>query len=600
MVGGMNEPRYRKKKGISMDIFSAITFIGGLAFFLYGMNVLSNGLEKLAGSKLEKFLKKMTSSRLKCLLLGTGITMAIQSSSAMTVMLVGLVNSGIMELGQTIGIIMGSNIGTTFTAWILSLTGIESDVVWMKLLKPENFSLVFAFVGVTMMMMAKTRKKKDIGSIMVGFAVLMYGMKLMSVAVSPLAEMPAFANLMVAFENPLLGVLVGALFTAMIQSSSASVGVLQVLSMTGNISYGMGIPIIMGQNIGTCVTAILSSLGANKNGKRVAVVHIAFNLIGTGICLVLLLLANVLLDLPILRQAMNPFEVAIAHSIFNLVTTMMLLPMSKLLERIAYRLVKDEGEKKEQIHIDENLFATPAVAISECMNYTVNMAFIAFSSVMRAVKLVGNYTQQGSDEVMECEDQLDLYEDKLGSYLVRMSSQDLSEEDSHRSSEILRNIGDFERIGDHAVNIMESAQEMQDKGVHFSPEGQREVDVLSGALEEVLQLSVNAFATGDIAMAQQVEPLEQVVDELVFEIRKNHIQRLQAGICTIELGFILSDLLTDMERISDHCSNIATTVIENDKGKVGFAGYTRHAKMTESEHFETDFNNYKVKYSLKK
>ena len=404
-----------------MDLFSFISLFGGLAFFLYGMTVMSSGLEKLAGSKLEKFLKKMTASKLNSLLLGAGITIAIQSSSAMTVMLVGLVNSGIMELGQTIGLIMGSNIGTTLTAWILSLAGIESDVIWMKLLKPENFSLVFAFIGATMIMMAKSKKRKDIGSIMVGFAVLMYGMKLMSNAVSPLADMPEFASLLTAFENPFLGVLVGAVFTGIIQSSAASVAVLQSLSMTGNITYCMGLPIIMGQNIGTCVTAVLSSLGVNRNGKRVAVVHIAFNLIGTMICLVLLVVVKSVVHLPILNAAMSPFGVAVAHSIFNVTTTLMLLPMSGFLEKLAYRLVKGDTEEKELVHIDENYFATPAVAISECVNYTVNMAFIAYSAFTKAVKLIDHYSEGGSAAVMESEDQLDIYEDKLGSYLVQLS-----------------------------------------------------------------------------------------------------------------------------------------------------------------------------------
>lgn len=583
-----------------MDIFSFITLLGGLAFFLYGMTVLSSSLEKLAGSKLEKFLKKMTASKLNGLILGAGITIAIQSSSAMTVMLVGLVNSGIMELGQTIGLIMGSNIGTTLTAWILSLSGIESDVIWMRMLKPENFSLIFAFIGAGMIMMAKSRKRKDIGSIFVGFAILMYGMKLMSQAVSPLADMPEFSNILLAFQNPLLGVLVGAVFTGMIQSSAASVGVLMTLTSTGNITYGMGIPIIMGQNIGTCITALLSSLGANKNGKRVAVVHIAFNLIGTAICLAVLMLVNMIWSIPRVDEAMSPFGVAVAHSIFNVATTIMLLPMAKFLEKIAYRIIKGETEPCEQIHIDENLFATPSMAISECMNYTVNMAFVAYSAVMTAVGLVTKYTQKGSDEVMESEDQLDLYEDKLGSYLVKLSARDLTEGDSLRASELLRDIGDLERIGDHAVNILESAQEMQDKGVGFSPEGHKELGILSAAIEEVLQVTVNAFATSDSAQALKVEPLEQVVDELVFDIRKNHIQRLQAGICTIELGFILSDLLTNLERISDHCSNIAGAIVEGERNTLANLAYSKHSKLVGSEEFEADFGFFKEKYSLTK
>ncbi len=577
-----------------MDIFGIITFFGGLAFFIYGMAVMSGGLEKLSGSKLEKLLRKMTARPLHALMLGAGITAAVQSSSATTVMLVGLVNSGIMDLGQSIGIIMGSNIGTTMTAWILSLAGIESDVIWMKLLKPANFSLIFAFVGAVMFMLAKTKKRKDIGTILIGFAVLMYGMKLMSSAVKPLADIPEFSNILTAFENPILGVVVGALFTALIQSSSASVGVLQALSLTGGITYGMGIPIIMGQNIGTCITALLSSLGANKNGKRVAVVHIVFNLIGATLGLIALMIATWVFRVALLDQALSPFAIAVVHSIFNVATTFMLLPMVKVLEKIAYRVVKGDAGPKEAVHIDENLFATPGVAIAECSNYTVNMAFIAYSAVSKAMKLIPNYNKKEYEEIMDAEDQLDLYEDKLGSYLVQLSSKDIMEKESHKLSQLLRGIGDYERIGDHAVNLLEAAQEIQDKKIAFSKEGQQELNSLFSAIEEVMDMTVNSFATQDIQLAKKVEPLEQVVDELVFDIRKNHIQRLQAGSCTIELGFILTDILTNLERISDHCSNIACTLIESENNSVALHAYPN----LKSNEFDKYFREYKEKYSI--
>lgn len=583
-----------------MDIFSFIMLLGGLAFFLYGMTVLSSGLEKLAGEKLEKILKKMTSSKLNALLLGTGITIAIQSSSAMTVMLVGLVNSGIMELGQSIGLILGSNIGTTLTAWILALAGIDSDVIWLQFLKPENFSLVFALVGAVMIMMSKSRKRKDIGSIFVGFAVLLYGMKLMSDAVSPLADMPEFASILTAFENPLLGVLVGAIFTGIIQSSAASVGVLQALSITGNITYGMGIPIIMGQNIGTCVTALLSSIGANRSGRRVAVIHLTFNIVGTVVGLCALMLGKILINPVFLDTAMTPFGIALSHTIFNVVATILFLPFFKQLESFAYKMVKGEDEKKELLMIDENLFATPSLAISECANLTVNMAYIAFGSVMTAMGLIRDYSKRSAEEVTEQEEQLDTYEGKLGEYLVHLSSMDLTEADSRRAASLLRCIGDLERIGDHAINIMESAQEMQDKKTSFSPEGQKEVGIIFEALEEVLGMTVNAFATNDVELALRVEPLEEVIDELVFDIRKNHINRLQTGGCTIELGFILSDLLTNLERISDHCLNIAMTIVDTDKTGVSFHELKKDMVVGGSEAFDHDFQYFKEKYSLVK
>lgn len=582
-----------------MDIFSIITLVGGLAFFLYGMNVLSTGLEKLAGGKLESVLKTMTSHKGLSLLLGAGITIAIQSSSAMTVMLVGLVNSGIMQLRQTIGVIMGSNIGTTLTAWIMALAGIESENVFLRLLKPESFAPIFAFVGILVMMTSKKKKRRDIGTIFVGFSVLMYGMQLMSGAMAPLRDMPEFASILTAFHNPLLGVLVGAAFTGIIQSSAASVAILQALSLTGGITYAMGVPIIMGQNIGTCVTALLSSFGANRNGKRVAVVHVAFNLIGTAICLTLLLVGNAALDLTFMDTAMSPGGVALAHSIFNIATTLMLLPFSKQLEKIAFAVIKPGDEIIPRVLMDERLFATPSVAISECGSLTVRMSVLARESVLTAMELIHRYDQNLADAVEAAEDQLDHFEDELGSYLVKLSGRDLAEEDSRKASELLRNIGDFERIGDHAVNILESAQEMQDKGVNFSPGGQKEVRVLTSAIAEILEMTVEAFSNNDSVLARKVEPLEQVVDELVFDIRKNHIHRLQTGVCTIELGFILSDLLTNLERISDHCSNVAGAIIETaDHTTYGFHDYVNNLKFSGGNEFEENFQTYRRKYDI--
>ncbi len=582
-----------------MDIFSIITLVGGLAFFLYGMNVMSTGLEKLAGGKLETILKKMTSHKWQSLLLGAGITIAIQSSSAMTVMLVGLVNSGIMKLGQTVGVIMGSNIGTTLTAWILALSGIESENVFLRLLKPESFAPIFAFAGIVMIMVSKKKQKRDIGTIFLGFSVLMYGMQLMSGAMAPLQDMPEFASLLTAFRNPILGVLVGAAFTGIIQSSAASVGILQALSGTGSITYGMGIPIIMGQNIGTCVTALLSSFGSNKNGKRVAVVHVAFNLIGTAVCLTILILVNAAVDLAFMDAAMTPAGVAFAHTVFNVVTTCMLVPFSKQLEKIAYRIIKPGDEVVPHALMDERLFATPSVAISECGALTIRMSVLARESVLTAMELIHKYDQKLADAVEAAEDQLDNFEDELGSYLVKLSGRDLSEDDSRKTSELLRNIGDFERIGDHAVNILESAQEMQDKGVNFSLDGQKEVRILTNAITEILEMTADAFASNDSALAKKVEPLEQVVDELVFEIRKNHIHRLQTGVCTIELGFILSDLLTNLERISDHCSNVAGAIIETaDRTSYGLHDYVNNLKFSGNNEFEQDFQAYRSKYTI--
>ena len=531
-----------------MDIFSVFTLCGGLAFFLYGMTVMSKSLEKMAGGKLERMLKRMTSSPFKSLLLGAGITIAIQSSSAMTVMLVGLVNSGVMELRQTIGIIMGSNIGTTLTAWILSLTGIES----------EN--------------------------------------ELMSGAVSPLAEMPQFAGLLTAFENPLLGVLVGAVFTGIIQSSAASVAILQALAMTGSITYGMAIPIIMGQNIGTCVTALISSIGVNRNAKRVAVVHISFNVIGTAVCLILFYGGDMILHFTFLNQAVGAVGIAFCHTAFNVFTTILLLPFSRQLEKLARRLVRTEDTRESFAFLDPLLLRTPGAAVSESVAMAGRMGQAARENICLATDQLSQYSRERETQILQNEDKLDIYEDRLSSYLVEISQHGLSMQDMRTVSRLLHAIGDFERIGDHAVNIQESAQELHDKELRFSDSAREELQVLLSALDDILDLTIRSFQAADMETARRVEPLEETIDQLIEEIRSRHIQRLQAGQCTIQLGFVLSDLLTNIERASDHCSNIAVSVIEECSGGPGRHAYLQEVKAGGA--FGEDLRRDRKKYHL--
>ncbi len=581
-----------------MDIFSIISLIGGLTFFLYGMNVMSAGFEKLAGGKLENSLKKMTSNLFKSMALGAGITIAIQSSSAVTVMLVGLVNSGIMKLGQTVGVIMGSNIGTTLTAWILSLTGIESTDIWLKFLKPENFSPILALIGIVLLMLSKKKKDKDIGNILVGFAVLMFGMKLMSDSVSPLADMPEFSNILTAFNNPLLGVLVGAVFTGIIQSSAASVGVLQALALTGNITYGMAIPIIMGQNIGTCVTSLISSIGVSKNAKRVAIVHISFNIIGTVICLILFYGANAIFKFSITDAPIGAVGIAAVHSIFNVFTTVILAPFTKQLEKIALAVVKDSKTKEEYSFLDERLLNTPSIAIAECNNMTVKMCMLAKTTIVQAVGLFKNYSKHATNAILKNEDDLDIYEDKIGTYLVKLASKDVSDKDSKQISRMLHTIGDFERLGDHAVNLVKVAEEIHDKKLDFSEQAKHEIGILTHALDEILEITAEAYEKNDIAVAEKVEPLEQVIDVLISEIKAKHVERLQAGNCSIQMGFVLSDLLTNYERVSDHCSNIAVAIIEVLHNSFDTHYYLSNVKTMNDTSYRTLFEEFSSKYSL--
>ena len=576
-----------------MDFFSIITLLGGLAFFLYGMSMLSGGLERMAGGKLEEGLKKLTTNRFAGLLLGIGITAAIQSSSAVTVMLVGLVNSGIMSIGRSISVIMGSNIGTTMTAWILTLVGVESDNFWISLMKPENFSLVFAFVGILLIMAGKKEKHKNIGGILIGFAILMYGMKLMSGAVKPLANNPSFTSLFTAFKNPLLGVLVGLVVTAVIQSSSASVGILQALALTGSISYGAAIPIIMGQNIGTCVTAMISSMGVGKNAKKVAVVHIAFNLIGTAVCLALYLIGNAIFQFPFVDQSIDAVGIAAVHSVFNVFTVALLLPFSNMLEKLANRVLPDRAEEEAPL-LDMRLMATPSLAIAECNAMAKKMSVLARDSLITAMSLLDTYDEEKAKQVFAWEKELDKYEDALGTYLVQLSVKRQTERDSMRVSKILHTINDFERLGDHAANLAEAAQELKEKGLSFSDKAKAELAILREAIEEILQLTNIAYQENDHETARMVEPIEQCVDHLVTDIKDRHIARLQAGECSIPLGFVLSDVLNNLERISDHCSNVAVAVIA-----MSHKGFETHEYLREMKQDDEEYRRMRKAYGEK-
>ena len=581
-----------------MNIFSICTLCGGLAFFLFGMHVMSQSLEKIAGGKLEATLKKMTSNPFKSLALGAGITIAVQSSSAMTVMLVGLVNSGIMQLEQTVGVIMGSNIGTTLTAWLLSTAGIKSDNVLISMLKPENFAPIVALIGIIMIMMSKKKKRQDVGTIMVGFAVLMFGMELMKDAVSPLAEMEGFSKLLVAFKNPLLSVLFGAVFTGVIQSSAASVGILQALSLTGTISYRMAIPIIMGQNIGTCVTALISSIGVNKNAKRVTVVHMSFNIIGTIICLTVFYGLDAFIHFSFVDKPIGAVEIAAVHSIFNIVTTLILLPFSNQLVKLAKKLIPDSKEAEVAVLLDKRLIATPPLAVSQCREKTVDMAQGAKEGLHEALRAMFDYSDKAVLSVEEKEQLLDEMEDQLSTFLLELSAVSLTDEDSRTVTELLHTISDFERISDHAINMIEVAQEMERNSQSFSDSAKDDFSTLFAALTEISGLTVKAFADNDTELALNVEPLEEVIDDLTAAIRDKHIDRLRKGECSPELGVYLSDLLINCERVSDHCSNIAVSIIQIAKSSMRSHVYLNELKAQRSDQFIDAYNSYHEKYRL--
>ena len=580
-----------------MDFFDVLTLLGGLSLFLFGMNLMGNSLEKCAGSSLKVLLSKLTSRKILGFLTGLGVTAVIQSSSATTVMVVGFVNSGLLSLRQAIGVIMGANVGTTVTAWILSLTGLDGESFFIRLLEPTSFSPVLALIGVGLTMMAKSERKKDVGMILLGFAVLMFGMDTMSGAVAGLQDVPEFQSIFLMFTNPVLGVLAGAILTAIIQSSSASVGILQALSATGQVTYGAAIPIIMGQNIGTCVTTMISSVGANKNAKRAAVVHLLFNIIGTCVWLSVFYLINAVVHFDFVGNSIDQLGIAVVHTTFNVLCTALLFPFSGLLEKLACRLVRDD-KVPEQIQIlDERLLSTPPVAIGRCQEVAETMARISMDALRTGCRLIEHYDAKEAQAVRETEKEADQYEDMLGTYLVKLGRENLSERDNRQVSKLLHIIGDFERISDHAVNVVESAEEMRSKGLHFSPQAKQELNVLTSAVGEIMDLSLDAFLKDDPDLAVKVEPLEQVVDTLKEQLRNRHILRLQRGECTIELGFVWSDLLTDLERVADHCSNIAGCVIEMSHGSLDVHEYLDYIKGG-SIAFQRAYNAYARKYAL--
>ena len=581
-----------------MSITEILSLIGGLALFLYGMTLMGEGLEKRAGNKLKQFLSSATSSPVKGFLLGLGVTLLIQSSSATTVMVVGFVNSGLMTLRQSIGVIMGANLGTSITAWILSLQGIQgSGNFWLNIFKPSTFVPLIALIGVIFYAFQKNSKRKDTGLILVGFAILMFGMDMMSASVSGLKNVPAFTNLLILFQNPILGVIVGTVFTAIIQSSSASVGVLQALTATGTVPYATVIPVVMGQNIGTCISALIASAGTGKNARRAAVIHLSFNIIATLIILPLFYLVNHFVNFAFMDMYATPLGVAIVHTTFKIIALAILMPCSGLLEKLAKFIVRDAKDGKAEL-LDERLLSVPSVAIERCRSVASSMAEISVNSIYRAFDLFDTFTEKQADKIREEESEVDVYEDKLGSYLVKLSSHSMTEADSAEENKLLHVISDFERISDHAVNIVDSIEEIHDKNLEFSGEARRELNIMMNAIREILDLSLKCFKDNDLDSAVMVEPLEQVVDSLRDSLKKRHIQRLRKQECTIELGFVLTDLLTNMERISDHCSNIAGCVLEISHEDLDIHEYLRKVKGGEIKEFNDYYNYFKLKYNL--
>ena len=580
-----------------MDIFDVLNLIGGLCLFLFGMNVMGQALERRAGNRLRELLGKLTTNKLAGLLTGLGVTAIIQSSSATTVMVVGFVNSGLMTLKQAINVIMGANIGTTVTAWILSLAGIDSGNLFVSLLKPSSFTPVLALIGIVFYMFSKNSRRQDTGLILLGFATLMFGMESMSDAVSGLREVPQFRQMMIAFQNPVLGVLAGAVLTAIIQSSSASVGILQALASTGQVSLGAAIPIIMGQNIGTCVTAMLSSVGTNKNARRAALVHLSFNVIGTVVWLAVFCLVRALVRPVLLDASASLFSIAVVHSAFNVLCTLLLLPMTGLLERLAHRLVPDGRTPDTVTEIDERLLATPPLALERCRAVAAEMAETSVAALKSSLACLLYYTPELAEEVREKEDKSDHYEDILSSYLVKLSSRKISESDSAEAAKLLKVIGDFERISDHAVNLVESAEEIKAKELEFTQAAKRELSVIISAVSEVLDLTQEAFEKDDAVLALRVEPLEQVIDDLKETLRTGHILRLQQGECSSVAGFVWSDILTNLERTSDHCSNVAGCIIDMSHHELHLHESQREFRNT-SEDYRQNYLRYRSKYAL--
>ena len=580
-----------------MSIFDVLTMIGGLCLFLFGMTIMGDALERAAGSSLRTILGKLTSGRFLGFLTGLGVTSVIQSSSATTVMVVGFVNSGLMELNQAINVIMGANVGTTVTAWILSLGSIDGDSLLIQLLKPTSFTPILALIGVVYYMFLKDSRKKDIGMILLGFATLMFGMDTMSDAVSGLKNVPQFQQLFLMFQNPVLGMLAGAVLTGVIQSSSASVGILQALSMTGQVTYGAAIPIIMGQNIGTCVTAMLSSVGTNKGARRAALVHLSFNVIGTGIWLTVFALVQAFLQPAILNDAIAPASIAVAHSAFNILCTILLLPNTKLLEKLAYKLIPEDKTEEKIVELDEHLLTMPPVALERCRVVTGEMAAYTTETFRAAVSALNGLTPELAQQVREGENKTDHYEDILSTYLVKLSALQISEADSSEAAMLLKAIGDLERIGDPALNLLDSAAELSQQTLKLTDAAQHELAVLIRAVDGIIELSFRAFATNDLQTAFQVEPLEQVIDDLKEALRVRHILRLQQGNCSIETGFIWSDLLTALERIGDHCSNLAGCVVDMAHRDMNSHAALRSARI-ENEHFAQQYKAFAQTYKL--
>ena len=586
-----------------MDIFGILTLLGGLAMFLYGMNVMGAGLEKMSGGKLERILENLTSNPFKAVLLGAGVTAVIQSSSATTVMVVGFVNSGIMKLSQAVGIIMGANIGTTVTSWLLSLTGIEGGSFFVQMLKPSSFSPILAIIGIILTMSAKSDQKKDIGQILLGFSVLMFGMETMSGAVEPLADVPEFTNMLTMFNNPVLGVLTGAILTAVIQSSSASVGILQALSVTGGFTYGSVLPIIMGQNIGTCVTAMISSVGANKGAKRAAFVHLYFNIIGTILFMLVFYTGNSIFHFSFTNETVGVAGIAAIHTIFNIFATIVLLPFTKGLEKLAYLTLpktSDEQQQEEDVFVilDDRFLSSPAFAIEQCHSLVNQMAEMTQAGFLEAMEVLTDYSEEKIEDVIAKENRVDTYDDKISAYLTKLSSQDLSYKDSLKVTSLLHCLTDFERISDHSINVAENAQQMNKDGVSFSKKAKEEMRIYGEAVADILNRTTKSFVDGNIDLARTVEPLEEVIDELNKDVKKNHMKRLRKGKCTIELGLVLSDLAMNYERVADHCSNIAVYMMQLTDTQLEEHSFTEQMDEIESAEFTRKLEEFKQKYEL--
>lgn len=585
-----------------MNIFSIFTLLGGLAFFLYGISIMSSGLEKIAGGKLESILRKMTANPIKGFVLGAFITAVIQSSSAVTVMLVGLVNSGIMSLSQTVNVIIGANIGTTITAWILSLTEIQGSYgFFIELLKPSSFCPLLALIGICLIMMAKTNKRKNVGTVLIGFSILMAGMGLMSDAMAPLADMPEFTQVMIAFTNPILGFIVGLIITIIIQSSSASVGILQALTLVGGVSWGVAIPIILGQNVGTCISAVLSSIGVNTNAKRVAAVHVIFNVLGVLIFLPAVIILNSLFNFAFLETDISPVGVAIVHTIFNVTTAFLLFPFAKFIEKLAVKFISQpkSSSKSDIVILDERLLLAPSFAISECYNKSIKMAEMVEFNYVYSTKMLKSFHQKKADQILENETIIDNYEDKINSFLIKLSGKELTGEDNNRISQLLLTIGDYERIGDHTANILKIAEKIKESKFKLSEKAVEELKVIVNAVSEMFTVSFEAYKTDNVKLAHEVEPMEAVIKKVIRKVKTSHIQRLQEGQCTAEVSFLFSDLLADLRRIAAHCGNIAISVIQLKDSKLGKHEYN-HRNKDEDEDFINKYKNYKIKYSVSK